>query len=71
MAAHEWNVGGTRNLLGLATAQARSHGHPVLYFYPSSIAAYGVPAEIADDGPPLAEHRHNQPITMYGCNKLY
>lgn len=69
--AHEVNVRGTVNLLELAMAQARSHGRPVRFFYPSSIAAYGVPAEIADDGPPLDESEHERPITMYGCNKLY
>lgn len=69
--AHEVNVGGTINLLELATAQARSHGRPVLYFYPSSIAAYGVPAELANESEPLGEHEYNLPITMYGCNKLY
>lgn len=69
--AHDVNVGGTLNLLELATTQARSHGRPVTYFYPSSIAAYGVPEDVANEGPPLGEHAHNLPITMYGCNKLY
>lgn len=71
VAAHDVNVAGTLNVLELAMAQARSHGRPVLFFYPSSIAVYGVPPELADDGPPLAEHDHNLPTTMYGCNKLY
>jgi nucleoside-diphosphate-sugar epimerase len=79
--AHEVNVTGTLNLLEFAMAQARSQGRAVMFFYPSSIAAYGVPATAeaetgADaDGDagsrPLAEHEHNTPTTMYGCNKLY
>ncbi len=66
--AHEVNVGGTLNLLELALAQARSHGEPVMFFYPSSIAAYGVPPSVTE---PLHEGEHTTPITMYGCNKLY
>ena len=69
MTAHEVNVTGTINLLELAMAQARSHGAPVMFFYPSSIAAYGAPAELGDR--PLREHEYTNPITMYGCNKLY
>ncbi len=71
VAAHEVNARGTLNLLELAMAQARSHGRPVVFFYPSSIAAYGVPASCALDERPLSESEHNTPTTMYGCNKLY
>ena len=67
--AHEVNVTGTLNLLEFAMAQARSHGRPVVFFYPSSIAAFGVPADFGDR--PLREHEYNEPTTMYGCNKLY
>ncbi len=68
--AHEVNVRGTLNLLELAMRQAGSHGRPVAFFYPSSIAAYGLaPAEVTDR--PLREDEHTNPITMYGCNKLY
>lgn len=69
--AHEVNVTGTLNLLELAMAQARSHGQPVLFFYPSSIAAYGVPSGDGRPTHPLHENEYNDPITMYGCNKLY
>jgi nucleoside-diphosphate-sugar epimerase len=57
------------NLLEFAMSQARSHGRPVLFFYPSSIAAYGVPADTGTRA--LREHEYNIPTTMYGCNKLY
>src|ERR1700690_2653274 len=39
--AHEVNVTGTLNLLKLAVEQARWHGKPVKFLFPSSIAAYG------------------------------
>jgi len=67
--AHEVNVTGTLRLLEFAMSQARSHGRPVVFFYPSSIAAYGVPPEVGTR--PLREHEYNTPSTMYGCNKLY
>jgi nucleoside-diphosphate-sugar epimerase len=67
--AHEVNVTGTLNLLEFSMAQARSHGRPVMFFYPSSIAAFGVPPKAA--ARPLREHEYNMPTTMYGCNKLY
>src|SRR5450631_3511385 len=41
--AHEVNVGGTLNLLEFAQRQRQSHGRPVTFLYPSSIAAYGLP----------------------------
>ena len=43
MAAHHVNVEGTLNLLEFAARQAESHGRPVAFVYPSSIAAYGLP----------------------------
>lgn len=67
--AHEVNVTGTLNLLEFAMFQARNHVQPVMFFYPSSIAAYGVPANIGDQ--PVREHEYNTPRTMYGSNKLY
>ena len=69
--AHEVNVEGTLNLLEFATAQARSHGEPVRFFYPSSIAAYGLPdKEVKTSEGAVLEDEWNTPITMYGCNKL-
>ena len=43
MAAHQVNVEGTLNLLEFAQKQGESHGRPVVFVYPSSIAAYGLP----------------------------
>ncbi len=70
--AHEVNVTGTLNLLGLAIEQSRWHGQKVKFLFPSSIAAYGVPtlARKREIGR-VAEDQCLQPTTMYGCNKLY
>ena len=70
--AHKVNVEGTLNLLEFAQRQGESHGRPVLFFFPSSIAAYGIPtlaAKIAAGKIP--EDAFNFPTTMYGANKLY
>src|SRR6266568_718192 len=41
--AHHVNVEGTLNLLEFAQREGESHGRPVVFIYPSSIAAYGLP----------------------------
>jgi len=72
LTAHEVNVEGTLNLLHFAQAQGESHGRPVVFLYPSSIAAYGLPnLTVKARAARLKEHEWNTPITMYGCNKLY
>ena len=70
--AHQVNVEGTLQLLEFAQRQGESHGRPVIFVYPSSIAAYGLPdaASRARAGA-VKEDDWNQPTTMYGCNKLY
>ena len=72
MTAHHVNVEGTLNLLEFAQRQGESHGRPVVFMYPSSVAAYGLPnlAEKAAAGRVREDHYLN-PTTMYGCNKLY
>jgi threonine 3-dehydrogenase len=72
MTAHEVNVGGTLNLLEFAQRQGESHGRPVRFLYPSSIAAYGMPdLETKARAGEVKEDQFNHPTTMYGCNKLY
>ncbi|NQU68031.1 MAG: NAD-dependent epimerase/dehydratase family protein [Candidatus Marinimicrobia bacterium] len=72
VAAHDVNVGGTLNLLELAVQQARSHGQPVKFFFPSSIAVYGIPSlKIKQKITKIHEDEYCFPETMYGCNKLY
>ena len=70
--AHEVNVEGTLNLLEFAHHEGESHGRPVVFMYPSSIAAYGLPdLETKMRASRVREDEWNVPITMYGCNKLY
>jgi nucleoside-diphosphate-sugar epimerase len=72
MTAHQVNVEGTLKLLDFAQAQGESHGRPVVFLYPSSIAAYGMPdLETKERSGRVAEADWNVPTTMYGCNKLY
>jgi threonine 3-dehydrogenase len=70
--AHQVNVDGTLSLLEFAQHEGESHGRPVVFIYPSSIAAYGLPDIVtkARVGR-VAEDDFNAPQTMYGCNKLY
>src|SRR3954470_23380259 len=70
--AHQVNVEGTLNLLEFAQHEAESHGRPVVFMYPSSIAAYGLPNRQAKDAAgKVKEDEWANPTTMYGCNKLY
>ena len=72
VSAHKVNVEGTLNLLEFAQQEGESHGRPVVFLYPSSIAAYGLPdAATRARAGAVAEDDYNQPTTMYGCNKLY
>jgi nucleoside-diphosphate-sugar epimerase len=71
-AAHKVNVEGTLGLLKLAAEQSQWRGEPVLFIFPSSIAAYGMPdLETKARFPQVREWEWNYPVTMYGCNKLY
>jgi nucleoside-diphosphate-sugar epimerase len=70
--AHHVNVEGTLNLLEFAQRQGESHGRPVTFVYPSSIAAYGLPdLQTKKRAGRVREDEHAHPQTMYGCNKLY
>ena len=66
------NVEGTLTLLEFAQREGESHGRTVLFLYPSSVAAYGLP-DVATKGRVgrVREDEWNTPRTMYGCNKLY
>jgi threonine 3-dehydrogenase len=71
-AAHKVNVEGTMGLLKLASDQSQWRGEPVLFIFPSSIAAYGMPdLETKARFQQVREWEWNYPRTMYGCNKLY
>ena len=70
--AHHVNVEGTLNLLEFAQHEGESHGRPVTFLYPSSIAAYGLPdVDTKLRAGRVHEDAWNTPRTMYGCNKLY
>lgn len=70
--AHQVNVEGTLNLLEFSQREAESHGRPVTFLYPSSIAAYGLPdLDTKRAAGRVKEDDFNTPSTMYGCNKLY
>src|SRR6187431_2390255 len=70
--AHQVNVDGTLNLLEFAQHEAESHGRPVVFIYPSSIAAYGLPdLATKTSAGKVREDEYLHPTTMYGCNKLY
>jgi threonine 3-dehydrogenase len=70
--AHEVNVQGTLVLLDFAQKEAESHGRPVTFLYPSSIAAYGLPnLTTKRSAGKVCEDEFNHPTTMYGANKLY
>jgi len=70
--AHDVNVQGTLVLLEFAQKEAESHGRPVTFLYPSSIAAYGLPGVATKrSAGRVSEDEYNHPTTMYGANKLY
>jgi threonine 3-dehydrogenase len=70
--AHHVNVEGTLNLLEFAQREGESHGRPVTFIYPSSIAAYGLPSlDAKSHAGAVREDEYAHPTTMYGCNKLY
>jgi nucleoside-diphosphate-sugar epimerase len=72
VSAHQVNVEGTLNLLEFSHHEGESHGRPVVFLYPSSIAAYGLPdLETKMRTGRIREDEWNTPTTMYGCNKLY
>jgi threonine 3-dehydrogenase len=71
-AAHRVNVEGTLGLLQLASEQSEWRGRPVLFIFPSSIAAYGMPdLKTKAEYQRVREWEWNYPRTMYGSNKLY
>jgi len=70
--AHHVNVEGMLNLLEFAQHEGESHGRPVTFIYPSSIAAFGLPdLETKMRAGRVREDDFTHPKTMYGCNKLY
>ncbi len=72
LTAHRVNVEGTMTMLDFAQKQGESHGRPVVFLYPSSIAAYGLPSrEKKERAGRVKEDEFTMPTTIYGANKLY
>jgi nucleoside-diphosphate-sugar epimerase len=70
--AHTVNVEGTMGLLRLAAEQSQWRAQAIQFLFPSSIAVYGMPdRESKNLYARVREFEWNQPVTMYGCNKLY
>ncbi|GER80816.1 MAG: NAD-dependent epimerase [Anaerolineaceae bacterium] len=70
--AHRINVEGTMQLLMLAAYKSEKYKKPVKFLFPSSIAAYGMAdLEEKQKAGRVKEEDHDNPHTMYGCNKLY
>jgi len=69
--AQQVNVQGTFNLLELSVQQFDRTNQAILFFYPSSIAAYGLPNKNNNpDAEKVTENQYLNPITLYGTNKL-
>ena len=66
--AHDVNINGTINFLELALKQSRSQNKNIKFFFPSSIAVYGVREK---NNHAYKEYESLNPITIYGANKLY
>lgn len=70
--AHRVNVQGTINLLKLSIDEGLMRGKPVKFLYASSIASYGMPDLATKNAAgAVREPDYLNPVTMYGCNKLY
>ncbi len=70
--AHDVNVGGTVDLMNLAMEHSQQRGEATKFLFPSSIAAYGLPdLETKQEYFHIKENEWNEPMTMYGCTKLY
>ncbi len=70
--AHQINVEGTLHLMRTAQQQTQRLGRSVRFVFPSSIAVYGMPdLEAKRRAGRVREAEFTEPVTMYGCNKLY
>jgi nucleoside-diphosphate-sugar epimerase len=70
--AHEINVSATLHLFRLGRERARLSRADLTFFFPSSIAVYGLPDAAAKaSAGAVGEDEWNRPAGIYGCNKLY
>jgi len=70
--AHRVNVEGTYGLFRICEEQRSNGSAPVVFFFPSSIAVYGLPDPTTKRlAGAVKESEWTVPAGMYGCNKLY
>ena len=70
--AQDVNVSGTLKLLNMSIKQAKKQKKTLKFFFPSSIAVYGLNGITnKTKAGKINESEHCYPETMYGCNKLY
>jgi len=70
--AQEINAQGTALALEAANAVAQKEKRIIKFIFPSTIAVYGIPdLETKEKVGKIKEELLNNPITMYGINKLY
>jgi threonine 3-dehydrogenase len=70
--AQKVNVEGSMQLLLLAAYKSEKRGKAVQFFFPSSIAAHGLPdPQTKVKAGRVKEDDWHRPHTMYGANKLY
>lgn len=70
--AQKVNVEGSMQLLLLAAYKSEKRGKEVQFFFPSSIAAHGLPdPQTKVKAGRVKEDEWHRPHTMYGANKLY
>ncbi|OUW62715.1 MAG: hypothetical protein CBD58_01335 [bacterium TMED198] len=65
--AHDVNVNSTVNLL----THCKIQGDGIKFFFPSSIAVYGMPDKSVGNINSVLETEFLDPVTIYGCTKLY
>ena len=66
------NAGGTATMLEIVNNSARKEKRAIKFFFPSTIAVYGIPnLETKGVSGKVKENQFQKPITMYGINKLY
>lgn len=69
--AQRVNMEGTFQLFLLAAHKSERRGRPVQFFFPSSIAVYGLPdRQTKERAGAVREDEWNTPHTLYGCHKL-
>ncbi len=69
--AHRTNVDGTFELLLLAARKSERRGRAIKFFFPSSIAVYGLPdRRTKEQVGAVREDEWTTPHTLYGCHKL-